>query len=223
MPADHGKHFTLYTCVGPNPWKVTMLLHELGFGDDFHPINLSLKTGETHQSPHVDLNPNGRNNDFVIWESGAILQYLVEKYDTEHKVSFEIFEDKMIANQYLHWQMSGQGPYYGQTGWFMFYHPEKNLESAIKRYSDQIDRFLSVLDKILEGKTWLVKDKFSYVDLSFVPWNNLIDWFVDEGRVELKGWREKYSNVGRWDAAIKARPAIKKACEQKAQILASNN
>lgn len=73
---------------------------------------------EHKKKPYTDLNPNGRmptlidhsNNDFVIWESGAIILYLVGKYDKEHKISFEDFEQTMIANQYLMFQMSGSSP-----------------------------------------------------------------------------------------------------------------
>jgi glutathione S-transferase len=67
------------------------------------------------KKPFTDINPNGRlpalvdhsNNDFTIWESGAIIQYLVGKYDTEHRISFDSFEKNMIANQYLMFQVSG--------------------------------------------------------------------------------------------------------------------
>ncbi|KAI9058624.1 glutathione transferase Ure2p class [Trametes sanguinea] len=94
--------FTLYSHkTGPNGWKVAMVLEELGL--TYHTIYLDFQTGEHKAPAHTALNPNGRvptlvdhaNNDFVIWESGAILTYLVEKYDPEGKISVKGFEEKM--------------------------------------------------------------------------------------------------------------------------------
>ena len=110
----HGKQFTLFTHMGPNPWKITFLLHELGLGDQYHGI--LLEGDEVREPRFTKYNPNGRapalidhaNNDFAIWESGAIMEYIVQKYDTEHKFSFESFEERMEALQYLMLQMSGK-------------------------------------------------------------------------------------------------------------------
>lgn len=72
--------------------------------------------GENKKAPYTDLNPNGRmptlvdhrNGDFVIWESGAIILYLVGKYDKDNKISFKEFDATATANQYLMFQMSGE-------------------------------------------------------------------------------------------------------------------
>jgi len=111
--------FTLYTHVGPNPWKVVIILEELGLS--YCTVSVDTSSGDHKKPPYTTLNPNGRmptlvdhaNGNFVIWESGAIILYLVEKYDTEKKLSFEKFESNAIAKQYLMFQMSGQGPYFG--------------------------------------------------------------------------------------------------------------
>lgn len=101
------------------------------------------------QEPFISLNPNGRvpvikdpNTGITLWESGAIVEYLVETYDKEKKMTFDSFPEKYLLKQYLHFQMSGQGPYYGQLGWFSFFHPEK-IESAISRYEEQTFRVAS--------------------------------------------------------------------------------
>ena len=78
-------------------------------------------------------------------ESDAILTYLVEKYDTEHKISAASGEDKYSQLQWLFFQASGQGPYFGQLGWFTLSHPEK-VPSAIERYENEILRVLGVLE-----------------------------------------------------------------------------
>lgn len=114
--AAHGKQFTLFASFGPNPWKITILLHELGMKDSYEIVYLNQPKGGTKDESHTKYNPNGRvptlidhfNGDFVIWESGAILEYLVEKYDTERKVSFAKLEEKIQAQQYLFFQTSGE-------------------------------------------------------------------------------------------------------------------
>ena len=115
---------------------------------------------------YFKLSPNGRlptivdpnNNDLVLWESGAILEYLVDTYDKENKLNVTDFADKWHLKQYLHFQMSGQGPYFGQFVWFSVYHQE-NFPSAKERYEKEIVRVIGVLNDILKGKEYLVGGK----------------------------------------------------------------
>ena len=58
------------------------------------------------------------NTDLTLWESGAIVQYLIEQYDTEKKLTYTALKEKNLLNQWLMFQMSQQGPYYGQVGWY---------------------------------------------------------------------------------------------------------
>jgi len=118
--------------------------------------------------PFEKLNPNGRvpaiedpNTGITLWESGAIVEYLVETYDTKHSLTYASSPEKYFVKQWLHFQMSGQGPYFGQAAWFEKFHPEK-IESAKERYKNEIKRVLKVLDKHLEssGKGYLVGDKW---------------------------------------------------------------
>lgn len=94
-----------------------------------------------------------------LWESGAIIEYLIDTYDKENKLNLTTFPEKYHLKQWLHFQMSGQGPYYGQAVWFTKYHGE-DLPSARKRYHDQLLRVLMVLNNALEGKEYLVGDKW---------------------------------------------------------------
>lgn len=114
-----------------------------------------------------------QRGDFAIWESNAILQYLVSEYDKEHKISVadDDKEGKYRTEQWLFFQASGQGPYFGydylplsdrirdahlcfrQAQWFMYFHPE-HLPSAIKRYQDEIRRVFGVLDNVLSERDW---------------------------------------------------------------------
>jgi glutathione S-transferase len=118
--------------------------------------------------PFEKLNPNGRvpaiedpNTGITLWESGAIVEYLVETYDTKHSLTYASSPEKYFVKQWLHFQISGQGPYFGQAAWFEKFHPEK-IESARERYKNEIKRVLKVLDKHLEtsGKGFLVGDKW---------------------------------------------------------------
>lgn len=85
----------------------------------------SFRFDDIKKKPFIDINPNGRvpaiedpNTDLTLWESGAIYQYLIEQYDTDKRLSYTTVKEKNLCNQWLHFQMSGQGPYYGQCGWF---------------------------------------------------------------------------------------------------------
>lgn len=101
-------------------------------------------------------------------ESCAIIKYLVDKYDTENAISAVTLEDKATELQWLFFQASGQGPYYGQAAWFVLFHPEK-IPSAQERYKNEIVRVLGVLEAVLSKKTWLLGDKLTISDLSFIP------------------------------------------------------
>ncbi len=124
------KQFTLYSHNGgPNGWKVAILLEELNL--TYQTIYLDFQSKEQKQPAHTSLNPNGRiptlidhkNKDFAVWESNAILLYLSSKYDSQHALSVSEADDVTRMNQWLFFQASGQGPYFGQAAWFTFFHP----------------------------------------------------------------------------------------------------
>jgi len=201
---------------GPNPWKVAMLLEELGVNYE----NVFFPIAELHTPVYEKINPNGRvpaiedpNTGITLWESGAIIEYLIDQYDQTHKLSFDSFPEKYLAKQFLFLQVSGQGPYFGQGTWFKFLHHEK-LPSAIERYEKEIVRFTKVLDTVLEGKEYLVGGKCSYADLSFVMWYQVAPVVLGEGTDLAK----EYPNFGAWMERLLSRPAVKKVLEQKAAV-----
>lgn len=110
--------------------------------------------------------------------------------------------------------MSGQGPYFGQFAWFSFFHPEKNITSAIDRYANEIKRVLGVINSQLEktGKPYLVGDKVSYADLMFIPWNNGMIGALGKDFSE-KEWPEKYPKAKEWHEKLLAREGVKKALD----------
>lgn len=110
--AAHGEQFTLYShALGPNPWKVAMILEELGL--TYHTVFVEF--ADVKSVPYTNLCPNGRlptivdhhNDNLTIWESGAIILYLVERYDPDEKMGFKDRNDNAKAVQWLMFQMSG--------------------------------------------------------------------------------------------------------------------
>jgi glutathione S-transferase len=153
----------------------------------------------------------------IYRESNAIIEYLVAKYDTENKISFSDFGLQQFARQWLFFQASGQGPYFGQAVWMIKFHPE-HLASAIERYQSETKRVLGVLDEVLEGKQCLVGDKFSYADVVFVTWNTSVERIILAGQNYID---KETPNVSRWMEAMLARPAIKRVLAEKAKLMAS--
>ena len=155
------------------------------------------------------------NTGITLWETGAIILYLIEQYDLSHKVSYTDLKQRQLTNQYLFFEVSGQGPYFGQAGWFNVLHPEK-IQSAIDRYNNEVKRVLSVLETVLEGKEWLVGDKLTYADLSFTTWNDRIDSLIMcAPEDKFKG----FPNVQAWHERMVSRPSWITCMDKRAQLM----
>lgn len=159
------------------------------------------------------------NADFTIWESGAIAQYLVEKYDSStspRRLLPESFEAQARAKQWAAFQISEQGPYFGQAFWFYNIHAQK-LPDVIQRYKEEVDRIFSVLEGVLatsqtgylDGGNGLQGP--SWADLMWVPWH----WSVDEHYFpeHVGVWRERFPAVSGWDRRLNARKSVQKCLE----------
>jgi glutathione S-transferase len=206
---------------GPNPWKVVFLLEELGLNYEVK----SFRFDDVKKKPFIDVNPNGRtpaiedpNTGLTLWESGAIYQYLVEVYDTDRRLTHDSLNDRHLCNQWLHFQTSGQGPYFGQAGWFQHLHATK-IPSAIERYANEIKRVLGVLDGVLAAKPadarWLVGGKMTFADMAFVPWNFrlsevlLQSWDeVWEGMPHVRAWHERMVELPSWKRSMEIRARL---------------
>lgn len=194
---------TLFTAATPNGHKVSILLEELGLPYQVHPLDL-LKN-EQKAGWYLDINPNGRipaiidhdNNDFAVFESGAILIYLAEKagvlLPSEPKA-------RSRTLQWLMFQMGGLGPMQGQAHVFFRYTPEK-IPFAISRYQNETRRLYEVLEAQLQKTPFLAGD-YSIADIAAFPWVRLHDW----AGVTVDG----LPAVQRWLAAIAARPAVQR-------------
>ncbi|KZO98631.1 thioredoxin-like protein, partial [Calocera viscosa TUFC12733] len=219
-----GKHITLYSHPGgPNGWRVAIALELLGL--TYETVWLDFGKGEHKGPEYTKLNPNGRipaivdhkNGDFTLWESDAILLYLVDKYDPEHKISASTEADKYKQNQWLFFQASGQGPYFGQAAWFAHFHPEK-IPSAIERYTNEIKRVFGVLDGVLKEREWcrLVGDKMTIADIAFIPWNEGGKGMLS--REEGFDLQKQYPALAKWHSALVTNPTIKKVLDAKAAL-----
>ncbi|KIX94986.1 uncharacterized protein Z520_09296 [Fonsecaea multimorphosa CBS 102226] len=205
MATNTLKPLTVYGHWGaPNPYKIKIILEELNIPFEWHVIEIH----EVKSEEYTKINANGRlpaivdpNTGITLWESGAIVLYLIEEYDKEGKLSYKTAPEKYLLQQWLMFQVSGQGPYFGQAVWFARYHHEK-LPSAINRYLDEIERVTSVLDTHLTTtkQAYLVGDKCTYADLSFVTWAFLAMGLLRELGQE-RAFRQVYK-VQRVDGAF---------------------
>ncbi len=193
----------LYTAATPNGHKVSIALEELGLPYSVHALSFDKK--EQKAPAFLKINPNGRipaivdrdNDDFAVFESGAILIYLAE-------LSGQLLpQDRKGRSRVLQWlmfQMGGIGPMQGQANVFFRYFPEK-LQGAIDRYQHETRRLYEVLDQRLGEAEYLAGD-YSIADIASFPWVRIHDW----SGVSVEG----LEHLQRWIAALEARPAVQR-------------
>ncbi len=201
----------LYTASTPNGWKASVTLEELGLPYEVHPINLS--ANQQKEEWYLKLNPNGRiptivdrdNDNFAVFESGAILIYLAEK--TGRLMPSDV-KGRSRVIQWLMFQMGGIGPMMGQANVFFRYFPEK-IPAAISRYQNESRRLVEVLDRRLRESEWLADD-YSIADIANWCWVRTYKW----SGVSIDG----LAHLDRWLHAIRARPAVERGIEVPVRI-----
>ena len=193
----------LYTAPTPNGWKASICLEELAMPYEVHIVNLL--GGDQKQPEYLKLNPNGRiptivdrdEDDFAVFESGAILIYLAEKAG---KLLPSDRRGRSRVVQWLMFQMGGIGPMMGQANVFYRYFPEK-LQPAIDRYQHEGRRLFEVLDTRLGESEWLADD-YSIADIANWSWVRTYEW----SGVPIEG----LANLRHWMDQMTARPACQK-------------
>ena len=214
-----GKHpFQLYSLATPNGVKVTILLEELlalGKTDaEYDAWIIDITKGDQFGSDFVDINPNSKipalfdhstNPPTRIFESGAILFYLAEKFGaflpTEPAARAECMS-------WLFWQM-GSAPFLGGGfGHFYAYAPEK-LEYPINRYAMEVKRQLDVLDQNLSNRKFLCGDDYNIADIANYAWYGIL---VQGKLYDAAEFLDvtSYKNVLRWSEEIKQRKAVQR-------------
>ncbi|KAL8725343.1 MAG: hypothetical protein Q9166_007403 [cf. Caloplaca sp. 2 TL-2023] len=198
----------------PNPFKVLIILEELGLPY----LSKWVELEHLKKEPYESVNPNGRvpaihdpNTETTLFESNAIITYLIATYDSTHTLSYPSSSPLVHQiNQWSYFQASGQGPYFGQFAWFHLFHHEK-LPSAESRYAKEILRVVGVLEKSLHGKQWLVGEKCTWADLAFLPWNLQIAFFL-QGREGDELWDiEKFPNFKGWQDRMLGMDGVERA------------
>lgn len=196
----------LHTAPTPNGWKVSIALEELELPYEVKVVNLL--AGDQKKPDFLRLNPNGRipvivdrdNDDFAVFESGAILLYLAEK--TGRLLPADP-KGRSRAIQWLMFQMGGVGPMMGQANVFFRYFPEK-IQPAIDRYQNECRRLFEVLDGHLASHEWLA-DEYSVADIANWSWVRTHRW----SGVSVEG----LDHLHRWMGQLASRPACQRGVE----------
>ena len=207
----------LFTAATPNGVKISIALEELGVEYTVRKINFNI--AEQKEDWFLKISPNGRipaiidhdNNGLSVFESGAILLYLADKYK---KLIPQDAVGRVKCIEWLMFQMAGIGPMQGQANVFGRYFDEK-IPSAISRYRNECRRLYSVLDNHLNGREWICGE-YSIADIANWSWVRIYKW----SEVDISG----LDNLRLWMDRMKARPACIKGvtipprAEESAQV-----
>ena len=200
----------LYYAPTPNGWKITIMLEECSLPYKVIPVNLG--KGDQFKADFLKISPNNRmpvivdnslNDPISVFESGAILMYLAEKtglfFGDNDKERIKVLE-------WLFWQVGGLGPMAGQVSHFVNYAPNFPGDHSYseKRYKNEYDRLLGVMNNVLESKEYLAGN-YSIADMASFPWVTAYKRYeVDLG---------SFKNVRRWFDDIKNRPAVRRGID----------
>lgn len=214
-----GKHpLQLYSMGTPNGQKVTIMLEELlalgEAGAEYDAYLIEIGESDQFSSGFVDINPNSKIPALVdhsgekpvrVFESGAILLYLAEKFG--HYLPAQLSERTEVLN-WLFW-LQGSAPYLGGGfGHFYSYAPEK-LEYPINRFAMEVKRQLDLLDKQLAAQPFIAGEQYSIADMAIWPWyGNLARGAQYDAGDFLDV--TSYKNLQRWTEEVWQRPAVQR-------------
>ncbi len=200
----------LYTWPTPNGHKVHIMLEECGVPYQVIPVDIS--TGEQFLPEYLQISPNNKIPAMVdpegpdgktisIFESGAILMYLADKYG---KFLGNTTREKYMTLEWLMFQMGSVGPMLGQAHHFRNYAAE-TIPYAIDRYTNEAKRLYGVINRQLAKYPYLAGNEYTIADMATFPWtrswqNQGIDW-------------AEYPHAKRWFDKISERPAVQRAVQ----------
>jgi len=197
----------LYTFATPNGRKVSIMLEELELPYRTHVVDIT--KGEQFKPEFLAINPNNKipaivdsdgpgGRPLTVFESGAILIYLAEK---SGRLLPPSGPDRYDVLQWVMFQMGGVGPMFGQYNHFALFAPEK-IPYAIERYTQESKRLLHVLDRRLEGRTFVTRE-YSIADVLLFPW-------VAGHAKRAPSLLEDTPQVRRWLELLWSRPAVQR-------------
>ncbi|HQD82312.1 MAG TPA: glutathione-dependent disulfide-bond oxidoreductase [Quisquiliibacterium sp.] len=214
-----GKHpLQLYSLATPNGVKVTVMLEELlalgHAGAEYDAWLVNINEGAQFSSGFVAVNPNSKIPALLdrsgpqpvrVFESGAILLYLAEKFGAFLPAGGEA---RAACLSWLFWQM-GSAPYLGGGfGHFYAYAPTK-IEYAIDRFAMEVKRQLDVLDRHLADHEYMAGTEYTIADMAIWPWYGALAKGLIYDAGEFLQVQE-YRHVQRWTDQIAARPAVQR-------------
>jgi GSH-dependent disulfide-bond oxidoreductase len=213
-PAQHSDRLQLYSLPTPNGVKVSIMLEEIGLPYEVHLVDFNKDDQKTPE--FLSLNPNGKipaildpngpsGKPLPLFESGAILQYLAEKTG---KLMPADPVRRWQTIQWLHFQMGGIGPMFGQLGFFnKFAGKEIPDKRPLERYVNEAKRLLGVIEQRLDGRQWIMDDEYTIADISMFGWvRNLIGFYDARELVDF----DHLMHVPAWLARGLARPAVER-------------
>jgi len=210
----HPDRLQLYSLPTPNGVKVSIMLEEIGLPYEVHLIDFGKDDQKTPD--FLSLNPNGKIPAIIdpngpggkplgLFESGAILQYLSEKTG---KLLPADAARRYQTIQWVHFQMGGIGPMFGQLGYFnKFAGKEIADKRPLERYVAESKRLLGVMEVRLAGRQWIMDDDYTIADISMLGWvRNLVGFY---GAGELVAF-DHFKNVAAWLERGLARSAVQR-------------
>jgi GST-like protein len=211
-PAEHPELLQLYSLPTPNGVKVSIMLEEIGLPYEVHLIDFGKDDQKTPE--YLSLNPNGKipaildpngpgGKPLPLFESGAILQYLAEKTG---KLLPQDAARRYQTIQWVHFQMGGIGPMFGQVGFFYKF-AGKDFEDKrpLERYVNESKRLLGVMETHLAGRQWFMDADYTIADISMLGWvRNLVGFYGAGDLVEFS----QFKSVGAWLERALAREAV---------------
>lgn len=216
-PAQYPDWVQLYSLPTPNGVKVSIMLEEIGL--PYEPHRVSFESNDQLSPEFMSLNPNNKipaiidphgpgDQPLPLFESGAILIYLADKSGQllaqESAVRYETL-------QWLMFQMGGIGPMFGQVGFFnKFGGKDYEDKRPRDRYVEESKRLLKVLDKHLDGRDWIMGERYTIADIATFPWiRNLIGFYEAGDLVGISN----FPNILRVLQRFLARPAVIRGLE----------
>jgi GST-like protein len=213
-PAKHPDRLQLYSLPTPNGVKISIMLEEIGLAYEPHLVDFGKDDQKTVE--FLSLNPNGKipaildpsgpgGKPLGLFESGAILQYLGEKTG---KLLPADPARRWQTIQWVHFQMGGIGPMFGQVGFFnKFAGKAYEDKRPLERYVAESKRLLGVMERHLEGRQWFMDEEFSIADISMLGWvRNIIGFYEARDLVAF----DTLKQVPAWLERGLARPAVQR-------------
>ncbi|KAJ9234005.1 hypothetical protein DTO207G8_4100 [Paecilomyces variotii] len=202
-------NITLYSWPTPNGIKASIILEELGLPYKLVPIDIG--TNVQKEDWFLKINPNGRipaikDGEQRVFESGAIMLYLVDKYDKEKKISYAPGTPEYVEMlSWLMFQMGGVGPMQGQANHFRVFAGVRS-DYGIKRYTEETKRLYSVLEARLKESPYLAGSKYTIADIANYSW-------VHSGPTILEFDLSEWPALKKWKEEIDQRDAVKKGAD----------